>query len=305
MKKRLISCCIAVLTFAACDDAPAPVPRPLTPSVKRATAVPSPVVAVAPFDAGKAMDEPTDLLGLAHDQPGVDHLARAKALSETGDRAGAFTEAKRALFTSPTDEETLAFIARLTQGMGKHDLSAEAYGRLAMIHPDDAVPLVQQARALVKAKAFDAAARVGRDAIKRDSGNPEAFQAAGLGYLGNGELQNAIFMFSKVIELEPDHGWALNNLGLAYLRANENEKAVEVLGRSAELLPNTAFVHNNLGVALERVGRKDEAKQAYLTSTTLSPKYVKARVNAERVARVGTVEEIEFEQEAPDTAPEF
>ncbi len=304
MKKRLVSCCIAVLSFAACQDEFQPVPRPLPVKQAAAPVVQTPVAAV--FDAGKPMvDEPVDVLSLKHDQPGVDHLGRAKQLSDDGDRAGALTEAKRAIFSMPVDEEALGFIAGLTSKMGKHDLAAEAYGRLALIRIDDATPLVSQARALVKVKDFGHASLAGRDAIRRDSGNPEAFQAAGLGYLGNGELQNAIFMFTKAIELKPDHGWALNNLGLAYLRANENEKAVEVLTRSAELLPTTAYVHNNLGVALERVGRKDEAKQAYLTSTTLSPKYVKARVNAARVARVGAFEEFDFEQEAPqDMAPE-
>ncbi|MBS1151985.1 MAG: hypothetical protein H6Q89_3683 [Myxococcaceae bacterium] len=308
MKKRLVSCCIAALAFAACEDDFQPVPRPVAPVKRGSTPVVTPVVvAAAAFDAGRTtvIDEPEDILALKHDQPGVDHLGRAKQMVEEGDRAGALTEAKRAIFTTGSDEETLVFIAGLSQKMGKHELAAEAYGRIGQIHPDDAVPLVQQARALVKGKAFDRAARVAKDAIKRDCGNPEAFQAAGLGYLGNGELQSAIFMFTKVIELKPDHGWALNNLGLAYLRANENEKAVEVLARSAELLPNTAFVHNNLGVALERVGRKDEAKQAYLTSTTLSPKYLKARINADRVARVGTVEELDFDEQAPDTTPEY
>ncbi len=297
MKKRLVSCCIAALAFAACEDAVPPTPRPM-PLVKRV--VSAPIEAVQPV----AIVEPVDILSLKHQQPGVDHLARAKQLADEGDRPGALTEARRAIFTLPTDEEALKFIGALTPKMGKSDLAAEAYGRIAQLHPDDAVPLVQQARALVKARAYDQAARVGKEATQRDNGNPEAFQAAGLGYLGQGELQNAISMFSKVIELKPDHGWALNNLGLAYLRANENEKAVEVLTRSAEVLPNVAYVHNNLGVALERVGRKDEAKQAYLTSTTLSPRYVKARINADRVARVGTLEEIEFDPEAPDTATE-
>lgn len=305
MKKRLVSCCIAVLTFAACEEPVQPVPRPKVTA--RSVAVTPPVVAAAPavFDAGpaKAIEE-VDVLAIEHDQPRVDHLARARQLSEEGDRAGALTEARRAIFTAPEDEETLGLIGALAQKQGKHELAAEAYGRIAQLRPDDAVPLVQQARVLVKSKAFDRAALVGREAIGRDSGNPEAFQVAGLGHLGNGELQQAIFMFSKVIELKPDHGWALNNLGLAYLRANENDQAVEVLTRAAELLPNTAYVHNNLGVALERVGRKDEAKQAYLTSTTLSPKYVKARINAQRVARVGTIEELDFDYEAPDTMPE-
>lgn len=304
MKKRLVSCCIAALAFAACEDTVQPGPRP--PAVKRvATPVaPPPVAVMTVFDAGVAVEEPVDILALKHDQKGVDHLARAKQLSGEGDRAGALTEARRAIFSAPSDEEALELIARLTQKMGKHELSAEAYGRIAQQRTEDAAPLIAQARALVKSKAYDRAVAAGKEAIGRDLGNPESFQATGLAYLGQGELEGAISMFNKVIELSPDHGWAMNNLGLAYLRANENEKAVEVLTRSAELLPNTAYVHNNLGVALERVGRKDEAKQAFLAATTLSPKYVKARINADRVAKVGTLEEVQPDHEAPDSVPE-
>ena len=58
------------------------------------------------------------------------------------------------------------------------------------------------------------------------------------------------------------------------------------LEHAAEVLPNVAYVHNNLGVALERVGRGDEAKAAYQQAMDLSPKYVKARINAARVAKV-------------------
>lgn len=301
MKKRLVSCCIAALAFAACEDKVQPVPRPLpVKQVQRVAPLP-PVVAAAPFDA---VEEPADVLALAHDQKNVDHLGRAKKLADEGDRAGALTEARRAVFSMPTDPEALQLIARLTQKLGKHALSAEAWGRISTQDTGDAIPAIAQARALVKARQFERGVVAGKEAISRDPGNPEAFQATGLAHLGAGELQSAIAMFNKVIELEPGHGWALNNLGLAFLRANENEKAVEVLTRSAELLPTTAYVHNNLGIALERVGRKDEAKQAYLTSTTLSPKYVKARINAERVARVGTIEELDFDEHTADSVPE-
>jgi predicted RNA polymerase sigma factor len=74
---------------------------------------------------------------------------------------------------------------------------------------------------------------------------------------------------------------------------------VEVLERAAELLPHVAYVHNNLGVALERVGRGDEAKTAYQRAMDLSPKYVKARLNAARVAKVIVPETPVEEPDAP------
>ena len=105
------------------------------------------------------------------------------------------------------------------------------------------------------------------------------------GVAGLGDLQGAITSFKTVIALQPDHGYAMNNLGLAYLRANLNEQAVEVLEEAVEQLPNVSYVQNNLGVAYERIGRADDAKHAYQQAMDLSPKYVKARVNAARVAK--------------------
>ena len=74
--------------------------------------------------------------------------------------------------------------------------------------------------------------------------------------------------------------------------------AWQVLERAAEQLPMVAYVQNNLGIALERVGRTDEATAAYQQAMDLSPKYVKARVNAARVAKaVIEVDRVEDNEE--------
>ena len=75
------------------------------------------------------------------------------------------------------------------------------------------------------------------------------------------------------------------------------------------LLPNVAYVHNNLGVALERTGRGEEAKTAYQQAMDLSPKYVKARLNADRVAKAAQssdeqVDEPETMSDVPHPMPE-
>lgn len=287
MKKQIVAAVAAALAFAACEDS--------TPKKVIVTAPPTPVVIakVAPVipDSGVPLTKveeppmPVDALALIHDTKNVDHLARAKQLMQDQDAKGALTEARRALFSTPQDSETLELIAKLGRQAGQPAISAEAWGRLAQQRSGDAIASIKQARALLHAKDFGGAIIAGREAATRDPGNPEAFQVTGLAQLSSGDLQGAITSFKTVIALQPDHGYAMNNLGLAYLRANLNEQAVEVLEEAVEQLPNVSYVQNNLGVAYERIGRADDAKHAYQQAMDLSPKYVKARVNAARVAK--------------------
>ena len=283
--KKILAAALAALSITACQE-----PKPAPVSV-----IPSKVITVARVvefrDAGAPITiapqevAPIDALAIANDSPGVDHLGRAKQLGSEGDVKGALLEARRALFTTPSDIETLTTVAKLSRRAGQPVLAAEAWGRIAGLAPDDALPLIQQARAMIQMKDYAGAVMAGREASTRDSGNVEAFQVTGIAQLAMNELSGAIASFEKAVELEPNHGWALNNLGFACLRANQNERAVTALEHAAEVLPNVAYVQNNLGVALERTGRGDEAKAAYQHATDLSPKYVKARINAARVAK--------------------
>ncbi len=309
MSKKWIAVCAAALSFAACDE-PKPVVKPVLPSkVVRAGVEPGEptIVALKPtlsFDAGLSPAQAVDTLAMAHDAPHVDHLGRARKLEADADRGGALSEARRALFTNPADEEAVEFIAKISRRMGKFTLSAQAWERLATFRPDDATPSIQQARALYQAKDFTGMIVAAREAISRDAENAEGHHLVGLGQLGRGELTGAMTSFERAVEISPDHGFALNNLGLTYLRANENEKAVDVLDRASAHLPQVAYVQNNFGVALERVGRRDEAKAAYQHAMDLSPKYVKARINALRVAKVQVIDFDEAEEETQEPPSE-
>ncbi len=307
MKRQLIAAALAALSLNACQsktekvmltlDGDGPVvevkkPSPVSVIANKAIETVSPLPVI--------VEKPKDELGLVNTLVDVDHLARARKADAEGDRTAALNSARMAVFVNPEDVEVLKFTATIAQKMGRNDLASIAWGRIAGIETDDATPLIRQARTLLKTRDFSGAAIAAREATTRDEGNPESWQSLGLAQLSMGELRGAISSFEKVIDLKPDHGYALNNLGLAFLRANENEKAAEALGEAAKLLPQVAYVQNNLGIALERVGRKDEAQTAYLTATTLSPKYVKARVNADRVARAAIMEELGTTPEEDD-----
>jgi tetratricopeptide (TPR) repeat protein len=302
MKNQILTVATA-LTFVACEEnlpptAVAPKPLIVSKVVQRTP--------ISGLDAGvtfaKVEDSQltVDALALPHDANSVDHLARARQLMESQDVAGALTEARRALFTSPSDVESLDLIGKLGRMAGQPSLSAVAFGRLAAQRPSDAVVCIKQARAFLQAKDFAGAIAAGREASTRDPGNPEAFQATGIAQLSSGALNSAIISFRTVVALQPDHGYAMNNLGLAYLRANRNDEAVEILEEALEQLPTVSYVHNNLGVAYERVGRADDAKHAFQKAMDLSPKYVKARLNAARVAKSPVTEDTSEDETMSD-----
>jgi len=237
-----------------------------------------------------ARAEPFDTLALAHEHLSrVNHLARARTLRELGDLAGALTESRRALYDAPEDMESLRNIARLGQLTGQMELAVLALEELGRVNPEEASPLVQQARLLVSLGRYAEAIHVGEEALTRDPEEPEAYQVLGRARLASGHLSEAILRFQQAVHLAPENGYALNNLGLAWLRTNENARAAEVLARASALLPHVAYVHNNLGVAYERLGRTEEAQAAYSAATRLSPRYVKAQINSNRMNQVASL----------------
>ncbi|MFL5347911.1 MAG: tetratricopeptide repeat protein [Hyalangium sp.] len=265
---------------------PSKTPSSALPSLARPALSPAP----APVEEAVYPEPRVDALSLAHEHLNrVNHVARARTLRELGDLSGALTESRRALYDAPDDEEILGTITRLGQLTGQTAFAVLAYERLGRLNPEDASPLVQQARLLVSLGRYADAVRVGEEAVSREPEEPEAYQVLGRAHLAAGNLPDAILRFQQAVHLDPEHGYALNNLGLAWLRANENAKAAEVLARAAALLPNVAYVHNNLGVAYERLGRTEEAQAAYATATRLSPRYVKARVNSNRMGKVASL----------------
>ena len=284
---RLLKPWLAHAVEARAPQTPTVPPFALEPTVGELSSAPHPFAPEAHTGAAP-VEAPPEGNGLAlphvHARR-VDHLARAQGLRELGDLSGAITELRRALHDAPGDTDTLAQLARTARLAGDMGLALDAYARLGQVEPTDAGALVQQARLLVSQGRFAEAVPVGEEALLRDPEDPEVYQVLGRAHLGANELASAILRFQQAVHLDPEHGHALNNLGFAYLRASDNARAVEVLTQAAGLLPHVAYVQNNLGVACERLGRLEEARAAYAAATRLSPRYVQARINADRVAR--------------------
>ena len=73
-------------------------------------------------------------------------------------------------------------------------------------------------------------------------------------------LQEALAMVKKAVDLRPNDGYIIDSLGWAYFQLGDFEQAVNEIERAVEIIPADPIIAEHLGDAYWRVGRKLEAK---------------------------------------------
>jgi len=93
----------------------------------------------------------------------------------------------------------------------------------------------------------------------------------GLAALNSGNIRAAIPLFQRVVELDPKHKQAWNDLGLAYLRAGNFDKAADAFRKQIDVNALDEHAYNYLGIALQQQDKFDEAEAAYKKQIELNP----------------------------------
>jgi Flp pilus assembly protein TadD len=105
-----------------------------------------------------------------------------------------------------------------------------------------------------------------------------------LNYLGymwadQGEnLEEALKLIQRAVELEPDNGAYVDSLGWVYFRLGRTEEARVKLERAAELMPEDATVLEHLGDVLHALGKLDGARDAYRRALVAEPESEVVRI---------------------------
>lgn len=89
----------------------------------------------------------------------------------------------------------------------------------------------------------------------------------------------AISIYEKVLQLEPQHAAAHINLGTVYYNRQEYGKAEQHYRAAIEVDPRYALAYFDLGNVLDETGRVPEAIKTYQTALTLAPTYADAHYN--------------------------
>jgi len=101
----------------------------------------------------------------------------------------------------------------------------------------------------------------------------------GICYAKVGRYQEAIAMFKKQIQMNPNSAKAYNNLGMALSGVGEYEESQKQYEMSIKVDPYYFKAYSNLGGLLTQMGRYQEALKALKVAIQINPNYFEAHGN--------------------------
>jgi tetratricopeptide (TPR) repeat protein len=85
-------------------------------------------------------------------------------------------------------------------------------------------------------------------------------------------LDQALDMLKKAVDLRPEDGFIVDSLGWAYYMTGDYAKAVEYLENAVEFEPTDSEINEHLGDAYWKTGRQEEAKFQWRRALSFKPK---------------------------------
>ena len=86
-------------------------------------------------------------------------------------------------------------------------------------------------------------------------------------------------LLKKVIEIQPNHSKAHNNLGIVFKKLGQLDAAVKIFKKALAIKPDYIEVNYNLGVTLKELGQLEDAVKSYEKAVALKPDYADAHYN--------------------------
>ena len=101
----------------------------------------------------------------------------------------------------------------------------------------------------------------------------------GVDYSKDGQYENAIQEFDKVIQLDPDYAVAYYNRGYSYNKLGQYQTAINDYTEAIQLNPDYADSYINRGNSYHYLGQHQTAINDYTKAIQLDPDYARAYYN--------------------------
>ena len=89
----------------------------------------------------------------------------------------------------------------------------------------------------------------------------------------------AIKYYTKLLEINPKHTDAHNNLGMMYYKLGNFEYSIESYKKAVKAEPKFADAHYNLGNAYRKADKLNQAIESYTTSLEINPDDIEVQIN--------------------------
>jgi tetratricopeptide (TPR) repeat protein len=165
----------------------------------------------------------------------------------------------------PTNYDVLMTLANVYRGNEEYAAAAETYTQALALVP---TPTKDQWRAYYyrgiafeQQKIWDKSEADFRKALSLSPEEPTVLNYLGYAMIERKvNLNEALGMVKKAVELKPNDGYIVDSLGWAYFQLGDYEEAAQQIERAVDLNPADPIIGEHLGDAYWRVGRKLEAK---------------------------------------------
>ncbi len=102
---------------------------------------------------------------------------------------------------------------------------------------------------------------------------------SGIEYHQENRLPEAVAVYARILEIDPEHTDALHLLGLAAHQFGRNEEALKLITCAVTRRTKVAGYRNSRGVVLSSLGRTGEAVEEFRQALQLDPDCLDARIN--------------------------
>jgi predicted Zn-dependent protease with MMP-like domain/Flp pilus assembly protein TadD len=207
-------------------------------------------------------------------------LAQAEEAYEAGEFDDMLRFADEALAEDPRSTAALDLRANALAELGEWEQADEVFVTLMKADPGDATLMLAAADVKIR--------QPGDDRERIEAGltllgkawpalsqseelSIEAELLRGVGYSQLGEYENAIDAFSRVLDLDPDHGEAQLERAFSRFELGHFEAARKDLERLRRDFPDEAWCVHYLGLIAERQHREADAEALFARARALSP----------------------------------
>jgi Flp pilus assembly protein TadD len=179
---------------------------------------------------------------------------------------------------SRSDATRTVEAAFLRHKRGELEPAAAVYRRVLDAYPDHAAALHYLGLIAQQTGNSLDAARLLRRSIEIDPNDPRAHNHLGQIYVALDDKRVAAECFERALTIDPNHVDSLNNLANV-LQTRDLDQAIALYRRAVELRPDAAFAHYNLAKALNEDNAFDEAQALYERVIEIDPRHQQARFN--------------------------